>query len=194
MSRSSTVDRVTVVRGSGPLADLVRDRIEVDQHASVTSAVIVVETSSTAHAIGDLTDEDIDATYELPMRRVIVDLQEAFRSGCTRIVVMVPTIALSGGRMFAAQAALAEGVRILVKSAARQWGSRGITVNAVAVEPEWFSIDPRVSGPISIAPPSLEVRGDGVRSSPEAIVEWLCSPAAGSITGQTIVCDGGQWM
>jgi NAD(P)-dependent dehydrogenase (short-subunit alcohol dehydrogenase family) len=108
---------------------------------------------------------------------------------CERIVVIVPTTGMSGGACYAPQAALAESARILVKSAARQWGASGITVNAVAVEPHWFSIDSSISGPVAIAPRSLSNE-----VSPVGVVTWLCSEAARDITGQTIVCDGGLWM
>jgi NAD(P)-dependent dehydrogenase (short-subunit alcohol dehydrogenase family) len=30
--------------------------------------------------------------------------------------------------------------------------------------------------------------------SAKAIVQWLCSEAAGDVTGQTFVVDGGSWM
>ncbi|MFM7872376.1 MAG: SDR family oxidoreductase, partial [Actinomycetota bacterium] len=85
-----------------------------------------------------------------------------------------------------------EAARILVKSAARQWGAHGVTVNAVAVEPRWFGIDPEVAGPVSIAAPALGA--PGVLFDPSPVVTWLCSDAAGTTTGQTIVCDGGSWM
>jgi NAD(P)-dependent dehydrogenase (short-subunit alcohol dehydrogenase family) len=78
---------------------------------------------------------------------------------------------------------------VLVKSAARQWGSDGITVNAVAVAPRLFGIDEAVAGAQSIAPPALAEGGD-----PAAVITFLCSAAAGGVTGTTITADGGVWM
>jgi 3-oxoacyl-[acyl-carrier protein] reductase len=49
------------------------------------------------------------------------------------IVVVLPSIALTGGPGLAPFAAAAEGIRLLMKSAARQWGAHGIRVNAVAL-------------------------------------------------------------
>ena len=60
-------------------------------------------------------------------------LQAALHGGVRRIVVVVPTTAMSGGSHYVHTAAAAEAIRVLVKSAARQWGERGVTVNAVAV-------------------------------------------------------------
>ncbi len=58
---------------------------------------------------------------------------------------MTPTTGMSGGDHYAATAATAEAVRVLVKSAARQWGADGVTVNAVAVGPHLFGIDTTVA-------------------------------------------------
>jgi NAD(P)-dependent dehydrogenase (short-subunit alcohol dehydrogenase family) len=154
-----------------------------------TVIVVGVDGAVVVDSLLDLSDEMIDVMYEQPMQRVIVNLQEAHARGSHRIVVVVPTTGMSGGAGLVAQSALAESARVLVKSAARQWGQSGITVNAVAVEPHWFDIDPEVSGPVSIAPRSLVGQ-----VSPVGVVSWLCSQASGDITGQTIVCDGGLWM
>ena len=192
------------VFGAGPLADHLRRGIETD----VPAAAVVPDMSGATSAVPVhlLGDEEIASIFEAPMRGVITALQSAFHAECQRIIVLVPTTSMSGGAQYAAVAALAESARVLVKSAARQWGHRGVTVNAVAVEPGWFAIDPRVSGPVSIAAPALLDAGDVERvrngGSPDSIslldpvplVTWLGSRASGGTTGQTVVCDGGQWM
>lgn len=182
----STEVSLTVV-GTGALADLLRESVKSDTTASVI--VAGVDGSVGAVSIGDLSDAMIDEAFEKPMQTVIAALQQAHSSGCRRIVVVVPTTGMSGGSHYAVHAALAESARILVKSAARQWGAHGITVNAVAVDPQWFDIDPTVSGPVSIAPRALVGEVDPVHT-----VSFLCSEGAGHVTGQTLVCDGGLWM
>lgn len=195
-----------VVFGVGPLAD----RLRAEVITEVPSSVIVPVIEGAAVSVHELDDSRIESLFEQPMQTVIQSCQEAFRSGSRRIVVVVPTTALSGGSRYAATAALAEAARILVKSAARQWGKSGVTVNAVAVEPRWFGIDPAIAGPVSIADPALmnaeaqqRLRyGNSSHLGPEEyavldpapLVTWLCSEAAGTTTGQTFVCDGGQWM
>lgn len=185
--------------GHGPLID----RLKAAVVADVRSAVIVPHIDGTAVPVHRLSDAHIQALFEDPMAAVIAAFQMAFRLGCRRVVIVVPTTSMSGGAQYSATAALAEAARVLVKSAARQWGANGITVNAVAVEPRWFGIDPAVAGPVSIAAPALLSGGESADvGSPEAeptldpapLVSWLCSNAAGTTTGQTIVCDGGQWM
>lgn len=175
---------VTVV-GRGPIADSLHDRVVSDTPSRVIVAPLEVEPI----AVVDLTDEQIERQWEVPMRVVITELQRARLDGCRRIVVVVPTTGLSGGAKYAAVSAAAEAMRVLVKSAARQWGRDGITVNAVALEPERFGIDGKVAGPVSIAPRALD--GD---VDPVATLSFLCSDGAAHVTGQTFVCDGGLLM
>ena len=60
--------------------------------------------------------------------------------------------------------------------------------NVVAVAPTEFLEDPDVAGSTSLAPPALTTR------DPASLIDFLCSEAAGDVTGQTIVVDGGVWM
>lgn len=173
------------VVGEGPIADALRDRVASDSEACVIVAPLVVE----AVPVACITDEQIDRLWEQPMRAVITELQKAHEDGCRRIVVVVPTTGMSGGAQYAAVSAAAEAMRVLVKSAARQWGRSGVTVNAVALAPEAFGVEASISGPVSIAPRALD--GD---IDPVATVSFLCSDGAAHVTGQTFVCDGGLWM
>lgn len=173
------------VSGHGSIAEALREGVVSDASACVVVAPLVVEEVPVAR----ITDEQIERLWEQPMRTVITELQRAHNDGCRRIVVVVPTTGMSGGADYAAVSAAAEAMRVLVKSAARQWGRSGITVNAVALAPESFGVDASISGPVSIAPRALE--GD---VDPVATVSFLCSDAAAHVTGQTFVCDGGLWM
>ena len=173
------------ILGGGELADSLRRGVSSDTDATV----IVVGCRPDPIVTSELSDAQIDELWERPMQDVIVGLQGAHARGAKRIVVVVPTTGMSGGSHYATTAALAEAARVLVKSAARQWGASGITVNAVAVDPGVFGLDPEVSGPVSIAPRALEGPADST-----AVVQWLCSSAAAHVTGQTIVCDEGLWM
>lgn len=175
---------MNVVVGEGALAETLRARIR-DLPARVIVPPLVVE----PRRVVDLTDEDIDRVWEQPMRTVITELQRAHADGCRRIVVVVPTTGQSGGAEHAAMSATAEAARVLVKSAARQWGAAGVTVNAVALAPEAFGVDTAITGPVSIAPRALDGQVD-----PTDTISFLCSDAASHVTGQTIVCDGGLWM
>jgi 3-oxoacyl-[acyl-carrier protein] reductase len=141
-----------------------------------------------ARPFDSLTDDDWTAAWEVPVQSTVRALQRAHREGVRRIVVVVPVLAMSGGAEYAHVAAPAEAIRVLVKSAARQWGADGITVNAVAVGSSTVVERPEVAGPVAIAPPAL------ASSDPDALIAFLCSGASGDVTGQTIVVDGGEWM
>ncbi|TML41561.1 MAG: SDR family oxidoreductase, partial [Actinobacteria bacterium] len=86
--------------------------------------------------------------------------------------------------------------RLLAKSAARQWGRLGITVNCVA--PAWQAMVPGEAGPdqpgdpVSLAdaalgPPDLESDVGGA-------VVAVASDEAGGLTGATLCLDGGVAM
>lgn len=172
------------VVGSGALADEVRHRLG-DQHPQAT--VIVPDLDPTPIAAVDLTDEDFDRGFEQPMRALVAALIEAHRAGSTRVVVVVPTTAMSGGADYLAAAAAAEAIRVTVKSAARQWGAVGMRVNAVAVHPGRFGIDTSRAGAVAIAPPAL------ASADPVPAIGFMCSDV-NDATGTTLVVDGGEWM
>ena len=92
------------VLGDGPIADLVRAGVTSD-----VEAVVVVTEVDGGRGVGpveDLDDATIDAVFEQPMQKVIAGLQQAHAAGAKRIVVIVPTIGMSGGNHHAVHAAL----------------------------------------------------------------------------------------
>lgn len=83
-------------------------------------------------------------------------------------------------------------MRLLAKSAARQWGAAGIRVNCLAPAPEHVPIGV-ASAELALSPPAL-----GSAGAPEAdlgpIAAWLLSDDAHFLTGATLCADGGVWM
>jgi hypothetical protein len=176
---------VTVV-GDGALADALRGTIAL---SAADIAVLVPPIRAVARPFVELEDDEFVVAWEQPMQWAIAALQDAYREGVHCVLVVVPTTALTGGRHYAHVAAVSEGLRATVKSAARQWGAHGMTVNTVLVPPEEFGVDVEIAGPPSLAPPAL--------IGAAAIVDVVVAMATGAgrhVTGQTLVVDGGLVM
>ena len=93
----------------------------------------------------------------------------------------------------AAYSASKAGVIGLTRDLAQQWGSRkGIRVNALA--PGFFKsemTDEYAPGYLDSQLPRVLLGRIGDPAELAATAVWLASPAAGYVTGQTIVVDGG---
>jgi len=196
--RRSAPGRVRVV-GEGPLAaDLagaLRERgAEVVAGDDGLDAMVFAPWDPavvTPVPLADLTDDGFDQAWQQTMDAAIaacVEARAAFAGAGGRIVLTVPTTAFAGGAEYGHWAAAAEGVHLLAKSTARQWGPEGIAVNVLAVAPSEVLSDPAVAGPVSIAAPAVP------DAEPGDVLAFLCSPAAASLAGQTLTVDGGLWM
>ncbi|MEI8001178.1 MAG: SDR family oxidoreductase [Actinomycetes bacterium] len=145
--------------------------------------------------MAEVDDARFDVVWEQTLRRALFVLQAGhtqMHADGGAFVVVTPVIGMAGAAGLAPYAAALEGLRILAKSAARQWGDRGIRVNVVAPAPEQVPVGV-VSGDLALSPPALGRPGD-----PEAdlgpVVAWLCSDGARFVTGETMSIDGGVWM
>jgi 3-oxoacyl-[acyl-carrier protein] reductase len=110
-----------------------------------------------------------------------------------RIVNIASIVGITGNPGQANYAAAKAGLIGFTKAIAKEVGSRGITVNAVApgyVRTELTGnslTDEMVAELVKVTPLQREGTPDDVA----AAVAFLCSPAAGFITAHTLVVDGG---
>jgi 2-hydroxycyclohexanecarboxyl-CoA dehydrogenase len=162
---------------------------------------IVVHAATEPVAAEPMPLEEVDdarwqAVWEDTLRASLLCCQAAFaqmagRPG--RIIFSTPTVSMSGAAGLVAYTAAVEGQRLLAKSAARQWGSQGITVNCIA--PPFDLGDDHDGGHshVPLTPPALGGPGD-----PETdlgpVVVFLASDAGHFVTGATLSLDGGDWM
>lgn len=136
---------------------------------------------------------------DLPLRSAI-DLTRTVHprlsAGRGTIVFVVPLMASAGGSGYAALATVGEGVRILAKSLAKTWGPDGITAHAVTLDPHAFLAPEHAAGIAADnalhEPPLGGVPDDTDEVTP--IIGWLASDPARSLTGASLVIDGGLWM
>ncbi|NTY59796.1 SDR family NAD(P)-dependent oxidoreductase [Mycolicibacterium sphagni] len=148
----------------------------------------------------------VPATRETPdeFRKVIdVNLNGSYwmAQSCGRVmqagssIINIASILgiTTGGLPQAAYSASKAGVMGLTRDLAQQWGSRkGIRVNALA--PGFFKsemTDEYQPGYLEQQLPRIVAGRLGEPAELAATAIWLASPAAGYVTGQTIIVDGG---
>jgi 3-oxoacyl-[acyl-carrier protein] reductase len=133
------------------------------------------------------------------IKGLLYTLQAAFlhlgeRGGS--VVAVGPALSLPGAERLLALSAAAEGQRGLVKSTARQWGRRGLTVNWVAAAPR--ALSPLFDAlPLPVKPDAVMVargRGPSLDDGLAGVIDFLGSPAGRALTGVTLMADGGEWM
>jgi NAD(P)-dependent dehydrogenase (short-subunit alcohol dehydrogenase family) len=139
-----------------------------------------------------LGEPDWDRRCEEPLRSALWLLEAAYpflRGRDGRVVLVCPSVALEGAAGLVPLATAAEGQRLLAKSAARRWGSEGITVNVVTVPVAALGANVPDAARTDPALPAA----DALRAA-AAVVVWLISDGAAGITGATIGADGGAVM
>lgn len=156
--------------------------------------VIVVGADPTAGFFTTLGTDGWDRIVDETMWNTLNALQHArlsVRHCRGRIVLVLPTIGLTGAAQLVAYTTAIEGIRAMAKSAARQWASQGVAVNAVAAPLHLFA--PAAAGAAShLATPA--VRNDSVLRSVVEAVKFLLQPRLDHLVGETIIVDGGSMM
>ena len=112
-----------------------------------------------------------------------------------RIVSMSRVVGVAGNAGQVNYAASKAGVIGMTKSLARELGSRGVTVNAIA--PGFIETDMTAVLPENIKEGllgSIPLGRLGQAEEVAALAAFLCSEQAGYITGQVIHVDGGMAM
>jgi len=143
-----------------------------------------------------MSPEDWDDVMAINLRSVFLCTKTALRGMLKgrwgRVISMTSVSGLSGNPGQANYAAAKAGIVGFTKSVAKEVGSRGITVNAVA--PGFIETD--MTGGIDdaakeLAKGQISVGRFGTPDEISAAVGYLASEQAAYITGQVLVVDGG---
>ena len=140
-----------------------------------------------------------DAVLSINLKSVFLCTKEIFRTMSKqrygRIVNISSIVAFMGNAGQANYSASKAGMIGLTKTTAREYASRGITINAVApgfiVTPMTDQLSEKVKEDMmrNIPLGSFGTAGDVAEA-----VTFLASPASGYITGQVIHVNGGMYM
>ena len=136
---------------------------------------------------------DVNLKGTFNMMRFVSRQMLRQRSG--RMISMASVVGIAGNAGQANYAASKAGIIGMTKSLARELGSRGITVNAIApgfIETEMTDVLPEDVKENLLA--SIPLKRMGQTKDIAETVAFLASDKAAYITGQTISVDGGMGM
>jgi NAD(P)-dependent dehydrogenase (short-subunit alcohol dehydrogenase family) len=183
------------------LADVASIRAAVDEVVSRHGRLDVLVNNAglgTNHDALDATEEEWDELMAVNLKGLFFSCQAAGRHmvsrGYGRIVNMSSQAGRVGIRRHAAYSASKGGVELLTKVLALEWGSHGVTVNAVAPT---FVRTPgtaeRLDRPEFLADvvSRIPIGRVGTTSEVAAAVIYLASRSAGLVNGTSLVVDGG---
>ncbi len=188
-------DSRVAVRGTGALVDGLLDGLtalgwSVAEEGACDALVVVPPVAGSDGPIEAITDAEFEAAWEVPLRTTVEAMLAARLGGAKRMLIVTSTLGMTGAELGAPASMSAEAMRALAKSAARQWGPEGITVNALTVDPSLLGID---AGTVSLAPRALGGPGEPATEL-APLVAFCCSPESRHLTGATLCADGGSWM
>jgi len=143
-----------------------------------------------------MSDEEWDTVIDVNLKGAFRTIKAAVRPMMKerwgRIINLTSIVGIGGQAGQANYAAAKAGLIGLTKSVAKEFGSRGITCNAIA--PGFIETDMTSSLPDEMRDKITSTAAAGRLGSPEdvaATAAFLASEGASYITGQVLVVDGG---
>lgn len=177
--------------------------LALERFGRVDGVVANAQASNPPAPLEHISEDDLDVAFAVGAKGTLWLMQAAFpimkSQARGRIVTLGSNAALDGIETFGAYSAAKEAIRALTRTAAREWGRHGITVNCVCPvsvrhhtpgldDPEALARFER-----SFARNPIPRDGDLVEDIAPA-VGFLLSDASAYVTGQTLMVDGGRTM
>jgi 3-oxoacyl-[acyl-carrier protein] reductase len=172
-----------------------------DQIGEVRGVVDIAQPGVAARStpLSEVDEGGWDERVTQPLANALHRLQGSYRALRTsggRIVVVLPTLSMSGAAGMVPWTTVSEGQRALAKVAARAWGAENITLNCLGVPADFLVSDP--SHAIPLDRPGLPDASLGLLPDPRADVAKALAALLGDglpfVTGATLAVDGGVWM
>jgi NAD(P)-dependent dehydrogenase (short-subunit alcohol dehydrogenase family) len=172
----------------------------VDTFGRVDGLINNAQTFRPMAAVADVSADDFDVFYTSGVKGTLWAMQAVYphmkRQQWGRIVNFASSMGITGGRGFAAYNASKEAIRALTRTAAREWGADGITVNAIAPAAATHHGEAgKQSEGYRIFIENCPMGRQGDPETDIAPIAWyLCSDACRYLTGHTFMADGGAFM
>jgi NAD(P)-dependent dehydrogenase (short-subunit alcohol dehydrogenase family) len=172
----------------------------IDRFGRVDALINNAQTFRPQAPMSEVTEEDLDVFYDSGVKGTLWAMQ-AVRphmqaAGWGRIVNFASAAAITGMRGYGAYNASKEAIRAITRTAAREWGADGITVNAIA--PAAATHHGEAGKQSEGYRIFIENCPMGRQGDPELdigpLAWFLCSDACRYLTGHTFMADGGAFM
>ena len=190
-----------VVIGKNQLTDSLTAGLEklnytVSTDSTSTNLVVWVQNLPKQQTL--LVEQSLDdwITYCEEEIKSAIDTTKKFypslKSNSGVIIFVIPIIAMSGGKGFAASAGAGEAVRVLSKGLARLWGEYKIRIHTLAIDISHFT-NASLDETRSLGSPAFDHIGKPETDLAQ-IINLLARDEASFLTGSTLCADGGNWM
>jgi 2-hydroxycyclohexanecarboxyl-CoA dehydrogenase len=151
-------------------------------------------------SVAEVDEGDVDIFYNSGVKGTLWAMQAVYphmrAQQWGRIVNFASSMGITGGTGFAAYNASKEAVRAITRTAAREWGADGITVNAIApASATHHGEAAKQSEGYRIFVDNCPMHRQGDPELDIGPIAWfLCSDACRYLTGHTFMADGGAFM
>jgi NAD(P)-dependent dehydrogenase (short-subunit alcohol dehydrogenase family) len=176
----------------------------VARFGRIDGLVANAQTFRSVTPFAEITEHDMDVLLDTGPKGTLWGMQAVFPhmrdQERGRIVTMGSNAALLGAVGYAPYASSKEAIRALTRSAAREWGRFGITVNCLCPVSAAHRMPPTDDDPVrakmfaeTYANQPIPRDGDA-EDDIGPVVQFLLSDASRYMTGQTLMADGGAIM